>query len=156
MLTTAKSTYPSGRNKVWYGLHCARDISLPWKAVSDLRRWMISNMLMVNASKTDFLIVGSKQQLECVSIPSNLEDDQIVPLLLVLILKGLDLFFHACPCAIHWFEGCAVKCAIHLLILMSTLHFSTNEMAALYSIHNATMLQQKRKWCHNGQTRDRA
>ena len=32
---------------------------------------MISNMLMVNDSKTEFLIVGSKQQLERVNIPFN-------------------------------------------------------------------------------------
>ena len=32
--------------------------------VAELRSWMISNILMVNDSKTGFLIVGSKQQLE--------------------------------------------------------------------------------------------
>ena len=37
--------------------------------VAELRSWMISNLLMVNDSKTDFLIVGSKQQLERVNIP---------------------------------------------------------------------------------------
>ena len=30
---------------------------------------MISNMLMVNDSKTEFLIVGSKQKLEGVNMP---------------------------------------------------------------------------------------
>ena len=39
---------------------------------------MISNMLMVNDSKTDFLIVGSKQQLEHVNIPFiHVGDDQM-------------------------------------------------------------------------------
>ena len=37
--------------------------------VAELRSWMISNMLMVNDSKTDFFIIGSKQQLERVNIP---------------------------------------------------------------------------------------
>ena len=36
--------------------------------VAELRSWMISHMLMVNDSKTEFLIVGSKQQLERVNI----------------------------------------------------------------------------------------
>ena len=37
--------------------------------VAELRSWMISNMLMVNDSNTEFLIVGSKQQLDRVNIP---------------------------------------------------------------------------------------
>ena len=34
------------------------------KCVAELKSWMISNMLMVNDGETEFLIVGSKQQLE--------------------------------------------------------------------------------------------
>ena len=46
--------------------------------VAELR--MISNMLMVNDSKTWFFIVGSKQQLERVNMPFILVgDDQITP-----------------------------------------------------------------------------
>ena len=41
---------------------------------------MISNMLLVNDSKTEFLIVGSKQQLECVNVPIiHVGEDQITP-----------------------------------------------------------------------------
>ena len=41
---------------------------------------MISNMLMVNDSKTKVLIVGRKQQLECVNIPFiHVGEDQIAP-----------------------------------------------------------------------------
>ena len=59
--------------------------------VSDLRRWMISNMLMVNDSKTEFLIVGSKQQLERVSIPSiQVGEDQIAP---VTSVRNLGVIF---------------------------------------------------------------
>ena len=48
--------------------------------VAELRRWMISNMLMVKDSKTKFLIVGSKQQLERVNIPFiHVGEDQITP-----------------------------------------------------------------------------
>ena len=36
--------------------------------VAELRSWMISNMLMVNDSKIEFLIVGSKRHLEHVNI----------------------------------------------------------------------------------------
>ena len=46
--------------------------------VSKLRSWMISNMLMVNDSKREFLIVGSIQQSECVNIRfTHVDDDQI-------------------------------------------------------------------------------
>ena len=48
--------------------------------VAELRSWMISNMLIVNDSKTEFLIVGSKQQLERVNIPFiHVGGDQITP-----------------------------------------------------------------------------
>ena len=48
--------------------------------VAELSSWMISNMLMVNDRKTEFLIVGSKQQLERVNIPFiHVGEDQITP-----------------------------------------------------------------------------
>ena len=59
--------------------------------VSDLRKWMISNMLMVNDSKTEFLLVGSKQQLERVSIPSiQVGEDKIAP---VTSVRNLGVIF---------------------------------------------------------------
>ena len=52
---------------------------------------MISNMLMVNDSKTEFLIVGSKQQLECVNIPFiHVGEDQITP---VMSVRNLGVIF---------------------------------------------------------------
>ena len=59
--------------------------------VAELRSWMISNMLMVNDSKTEFLIVGSKQQLERVNIPFiHVGEDQITP---VTSVRNLGVFF---------------------------------------------------------------
>ena len=48
--------------------------------ICELRRWMISNWLMVNDSKTEFMIVGSRQQLERVTIPNiQVGEDRITP-----------------------------------------------------------------------------
>ena len=59
--------------------------------VAELRSWMISNMLMVNDSKTEFLIVGSKQQLERVNIPFiHVGEDQITP---VTSVRNLGVIF---------------------------------------------------------------
>ena len=45
---------------------------------------MISNILMVNDSKTGFLIVGGKQQHESVNIPFiHMGEDQITPVMSV-------------------------------------------------------------------------
>ena len=52
---------------------------------------MISNMLMVNDNKTEFLIVGSKQQLERVNIPFiHVGEDQITP---VTSVRNLGVIF---------------------------------------------------------------
>ena len=59
--------------------------------VAELRRWMISIMLMVNDSKAEFLIVGSIQQLERVNIPFiHVSEDQIT---LVTSVRNLELIF---------------------------------------------------------------
>ena len=48
--------------------------------VAELRSWMIYNMLIVNHNKTEFLIVASKQQFDCVNIPFiHVGEDQITP-----------------------------------------------------------------------------
>ena len=52
---------------------------------------MISNMLMVNDDKTEFLIVGSKQQLERVNIPFiHVGEEQITP---VTSVRKLGVIF---------------------------------------------------------------
>ena len=59
--------------------------------VAELRSWMISNMPMVNDNKTEFLIVGSKQQLERVNIPFiHVGEDQITP---VTSVRNLGVIF---------------------------------------------------------------
>ena len=59
--------------------------------VAELRNWMISNILMMNDSKTEFLIVGSKQQLERVNIPFiHVGEDQITP---VTSVRNLGVIF---------------------------------------------------------------
>jgi len=50
------------------------------KAVSDVKSWMNSNLLKLNDDKTEVLIIGSKQQLKKVSIPSlTIGDASIKP-----------------------------------------------------------------------------
>ena len=62
-----------------------------WKLCGRTEERMISNMLMVNDSKTEFLIVGSKQQLERVNIPFiHVGEDQITP---VTSVRNLGVIF---------------------------------------------------------------
>ena len=59
--------------------------------VAQLRSWMNSNTLMVNDSKTEFLIGGSKQQPERVNIPFiHVGEDQTTP---VTPVRNLDVIF---------------------------------------------------------------
>ena len=59
--------------------------------ITDIRRWMIPNWLMVNDSKTEFLIIGSKQQLERVNIASiQVGDAKITP---VKSVRNLGVIF---------------------------------------------------------------
>ena len=59
--------------------------------VAELRSWMISNMLMMNDSKTELLIVGSKQQFEHVNIPLiHVGEDHITP---VTSMRNLSVMF---------------------------------------------------------------
>ena len=38
------------------------------KCIADVRSWFIGNRLTINDAKTDFLIIGTRQQLEKTSI----------------------------------------------------------------------------------------
>ena len=40
------------------------------KCIADVRSWFIANRLTINDAKTDFLIVGTRQQLKKTSIES--------------------------------------------------------------------------------------
>ena len=59
--------------------------------VAELRGWMISNMLMVNDSQIELVIVGSIQQIERVNIPLiHVGEDQITP---VTSVRNLSVIF---------------------------------------------------------------
>ena len=61
--------------------------------VVKLKSWMISNMLMMNDNKTEFLIVGSKQQLERANIPFiRAGEDHITP---VTSVRNLGVIFYS-------------------------------------------------------------
>ena len=48
--------------------------------LSDMRSWMIKNRLLINDSKTEFLILGTRQQLQKVNIPHiRIGDADIIP-----------------------------------------------------------------------------
>ena len=46
--------------------------------IADVRSWFIANRLMVNDAKTEFLIIGTHQQLEKISIESIIIDDTLI------------------------------------------------------------------------------
>ena len=43
---------------------CFLVFSVIEKCIADVRSWFIGNRLMINDAKTDFLIIGTRQQLE--------------------------------------------------------------------------------------------
>ena len=49
--------------------------------VSDVRRLMLANRLMINDSKTEEMLVGTRQQLSQVSTKGIREGDEVMPLL---------------------------------------------------------------------------
>ena len=52
--------------------------SLIEKCIADVRSWFIGNRLMINDAKTDFLIIGTRQQLEKTSIESIIIGDTVI------------------------------------------------------------------------------
>ena len=48
------------------------------KCIADVRSWFIGNRLMINDAKTDFLIIGTRQQLEKTSIESIIIGDTVI------------------------------------------------------------------------------
>ena len=50
------------------------------KCIADVRSWFIGNRLMINDAKTDFLIIGTCQQLEKTSIQSIIIGDTVIKL----------------------------------------------------------------------------
>ena len=48
------------------------------QVLADVRSWFIENRLMINDAKTDFLIIGTRQQLEKTSIESTTIGDTVI------------------------------------------------------------------------------
>ena len=53
-------------------------VSVIEKCIADVRSWFIGNRLMINDAKTDFLIIGTRQQLEKTSIESIIIGDSVI------------------------------------------------------------------------------
>ena len=53
-------------------------VSVIEKCIADVRSWFIGNPLMINDAKTDFLIIGTRQQLEKTSIESIIIGDTVI------------------------------------------------------------------------------
>ena len=53
-------------------------VSVVEKCVADVRSWFTGNRLMINDAKTDFLIIGTRQQLEKTSIESIIIGDTVI------------------------------------------------------------------------------
>ena len=53
-------------------------VSVIEKCIADVRSWFIGNRLMINDGKTDFLIIGTCQQLEKTSIESIIIGDTVI------------------------------------------------------------------------------
>ena len=53
-------------------------VSVIEKCTADVRSWFIGNRSMINDAKTDFLIIGTRQQLEKTSIESIIIGDTVI------------------------------------------------------------------------------
>ena len=72
MLMTLESFRP-------YSIHSEINaICVIEKCIADVRSWLIANRLMINDSKTEFLIIGTRQQLETTSIESIIVGDTVI------------------------------------------------------------------------------
>ena len=59
--------------------------------VADIRAWMLSNRLLINDSKTEFIIIGSKQQLSKININEiRVGESTIEP---VEVVQSLGMWF---------------------------------------------------------------
>ena len=53
-------------------------VSVIEKCIADVRSWFIGNRLMINDVKTDFPIIGTRQQLEKTTIESITIEDTVI------------------------------------------------------------------------------
>ena len=59
--------------------------------VSDVRKWMLANRLMINDSKTEVMLVGTRQQLSKVSVEGIRVGDEVIAS--VSTVKSLGVYF---------------------------------------------------------------
>ena len=58
--------------------------------VSDVRKWMLVNRLMINDSKTEVMLIGTRQQLSKVSVEGVREGDEMISP--VSLVKNLGMY----------------------------------------------------------------
>ena len=60
--------------------------------ISDIRRWMLTGKLKLNDDKTEFMLIGEKQQLSKVNIDSfSVGSIEFAP---VTVVRNLGTWFH--------------------------------------------------------------
>ncbi|CAH3167477.1 unnamed protein product, partial [Porites lobata] len=82
--------------------------------IADVLSWFIGNPLMINDAKTDFLIIGTRQQLEKTSIESIIIGDTVIkPLESVRNLGSCQLLYTwgsgLCSCCTCFMELAAIN-----------------------------------------------
>ena len=65
MRTIANSIYPSGPNE---NANQEAPLARVERSIEDIRNWMLNDKLKLNDDKTEFMIIGTSQQLAKVSI----------------------------------------------------------------------------------------
>ena len=64
MLTTRNSTLPSLPE------HATNAVAAMQACITDIRKWILMDKLMLNDEKTEFIVIGTRQQLVKVDIDS--------------------------------------------------------------------------------------
>ena len=72
--------------------------------IADVRSWFIAKRLMINDAKTEFLIIGTRQQLEKASIKSIIFGDTLIKVL--ESVRNLESWFDAHSCHVSDFDSC--------------------------------------------------
>ena len=107
--------------------------------VAKLRSWMISNMLMVNDIKTEFLILGSKQQLKRVNITFiHVGEDQMTP---VMSMRNLGVISSA-----TWKWICKSQRPAKALTIISTTTGQSNTTEPGSHVHEYACICNKPDW----------
>ena len=102
------------------------------KCVCDINSWMTRNFLKLNESKTEFLLIGTKQQLTKVTVPKlQISSCTITPSLSV---KDLGVIFDSCLSMHQHVSNIVRTCYYHLRNLAS-IKDCLNMHALLSAVH---------------------